>query len=69
MTLRPPHLGWILVGASFALAFWGAVVLVLVSSAPWRREANQWRTMYDSSLTVNAGLLARHAEVFPSKGR
>lgn len=72
--MRPPHLGWILVGATFAFgAFWMTVALAL-AIAPLKAEL---RVCTDSLfVTDGSGRVwnPRKAEAFdtvrhPSKGR
>ncbi len=64
--MRPPHVGWIFVGATAALTAWGAVALVHVGRWTMHGEVQELRARADALVTDGSGL-CRQADVRPKE--
>jgi hypothetical protein len=55
--MRPPALGWLVIGATLALALWGAVALVKTGAALARGDIRPRRPNADSLLVTDRAVV------------
>ncbi len=61
--MRAPWFGWLLIGATAALALWGALALVRLGRAMTVGEVRALRVWADSLLVTDGSALCRQADV------